>query len=147
MLPKLCWTCQDIFQGECPHKDINHHLYIYQLQQSASEECFICMVLWRAVSDRRPQELQEAAEGPTHGNLETGAERPVSKCRLSHKSSWMSDNPNNISELSFTVNRNGVVNGGTSYTFCLQPLASKASPLLRTPMIDLTVFSEQPGQT
>ena len=85
------------------------------------------MVLWRVVSDRRPQELHEAAEGPTYGRLETGVERPVSKCRLSHKSSRMSDNPDNITELSFTVNRNGVVNGGTSYTFCLQPLASKAN--------------------
>jgi hypothetical protein len=128
MFPKLCRACQDIFQGECPHKDANHHLYLYQLQQSAFEECFICVILWRAVSDSRPPvPPQEVAEAPTHADLETGAERPVSKYRLSHKSSRSSANSYDISELLFTVERNGIVYGGSAYTFCLQPLASKAS--------------------
>jgi hypothetical protein len=143
MFPKLCRTCQDIFQGECFHKDTNHHLYLYQLQQSAFEECFICVILWRAVSENRPPAPpQEAAEAPTHANLETGAKKPVSKYRLSHKSSRSSANPYNISELAFTVKMNGIVNGGSAYTFCLQPLASKASPILRMWMTMLTTCSK-----
>lgn len=143
MFPKLCRTCQDIFQGEYPHKDANHHLYLHQLQQSAFGECFICVILWRAVSESRPPAPpQEVAEASTHANLETGAETPVSKYRLSHKSSLSSTNPYNISELTFTVKRNGIVDGGSAYTFCLQPLASKASPMLRMWMTVLTVCSE-----
>jgi hypothetical protein len=143
MLSKLCRTCQDIFQGACPHNYVNHHLYLYQLQQSAFGECFICVILWRAVSESRPPAPpQEVAEAPTHANLETGAEKPVSKYRLSHKSSRSSANPYKISELDFTVKRDGIIDGESAFTFCLQPLASKASPILRMWMIMLTACSE-----
>lgn len=98
------------------------------------------MILWRAVSETRP--VAPPQEAPTGANLETGAEKPVSKYRLFHKPSWSSAKPYNISELAFTVNRDGIINGGSAYTFCLQPLASKARLIFRIWMTVLTACSE-----
>ena len=67
---------------------------------------------------------------PEQGALITG---PISRCFLQHTSSWSIDNNQNISELIFVVNKNGVDYGGYIFNFCLQPIGSMTMPLATTP--------------
>jgi hypothetical protein len=118
-------TCQSVFQGECSYTFADHHLSLYQLQQSALKECYICVRLWPVAS------LQEALEAPTYTDEAADTERPVSRYQLSYgstRSGRSSADSNKNWKLRFSVNRNGFPNigfYGHSYSFVLQPLASK----------------------
>lgn len=129
----LCQTCQNIFRDSYPHKNSNHHLYVHQLEQAAFEACRICRVLWHAISDRAPSTAEIALEAS--GMQETVVNKAISQYNIRHKPTRWRDNIYNISELSFTVNKNGIDHGGKEITFCLQPRRSETTPLSG---IDLT---------
>ena len=129
----LCQTCQNIFRGSCLHQNSNHHLHVHQLEQAAFKACRICQVLWHAISDRAPSTAEIALEAP--GMQETVVNKAISQYNIRHEPTQGGDNNYNISELSFTVNKNGIDHGGTAVTFCLQPRRIETTPLSG---IDLT---------
>lgn len=128
MLPRLCETCQRIFKGESPPFGAwrNHHIHLYQLQQSAFEGCFICVVLWPlAFHSGPPPPARKVVEAPEHASLRTGEKLPVSKY------GWFLSppeaNPYNLTSFDFHVEEHGLMHVvGPHYRFYLQPLASKA---------------------
>jgi len=105
-------TCQNIFQGYCLHKESDHYAYIYQLEQAAFNACRICQVLWHAISDQSPARSDKALEAARI--QEAIKVKPISQYHIKHQSSRSRDNIYNVSELYFTVNKDGIGNGGRS---------------------------------
>ena len=108
----LCTTCRQIFSGSFSQRTSAHHFYLQKLEQAALDNCYICQVLWRKVSDQPPQ-LSEKPENPVS--------KPISQYCFSRKSVSGSD----ILELEFVIDRNGIEGGGTCVLFCLQNMNGK----------------------
>jgi hypothetical protein len=108
----LCQICQRIFCGPCSHSTSAHHLCIDELEQSASESCPVCRVLWTAVSDRPPANTKEIVKSST---IQTApAKKPISRYHIKHCSDLGA-----AQELSFVVDKDGVNRGGSSFEFHL----------------------------
>lgn len=99
----LCERCSQIFRGSCPHGEQDHYYSVRELERAAFDKCYICRVLWQAILDRAPDDVRVNS-------------KPISKYRMRHKVPYTDE----ISELSFVVDQNGVLNGGRSFLFCLQ---------------------------
>lgn len=54
----LCQTCKDVFQGSCSVERLPHHTSFHGLLQSAIEYCYICRVIWQAVSSVPPEQVE-----------------------------------------------------------------------------------------
>ncbi|KAF2472698.1 uncharacterized protein BDR25DRAFT_353021 [Lindgomyces ingoldianus] len=110
----LCKCCSQIFRGPCPHEERDHHYSVRELEQAAFEKCHICRVLWKGISNKAPHKVKaNPTEATGHRHVPS---KPYSKHRMRHKVLYT----NQISELSFVVDRNGVLNGVQGFLFCLQ---------------------------
>lgn len=74
---------------------------------------------------------------PAQGALIT---EPISRYDLQHKSSQSVDSNNNISELIFVADKNGVNHGGWIFMFRLQPMGSMTMLLATIPWLVLKIF-------
>ena len=120
----LCQTCQRAFQGTFPREYTTHHSSIDQLETSAYQSCHICKILWNAISKRPPIRTQESWTTSLSQNV--GHTKPISQYILLQSSLFRRDNPQNISELSFVLNKNGINSSGDVFLFGLQPLKCKS---------------------
>jgi hypothetical protein len=120
----LCERCSQIFRGPCPHGDQDHYYGVRELEQAAFDKCHICRVLWRAISDRAPNDVRvNLTDATSHRVVRS---KPISKYRMRHKVLYT----NEISELDFVVDQNGVLNGGRAFLFCLQNTSGKLKATL-----------------
>jgi hypothetical protein len=120
----LCERCSQIFRGPCPHGEQDHYYSVRELERAAFHKCHICRVLWRAISDRAPDDVRANLTDDTgHGVVPS---KPISKYRMRHKLLYTKE----ISELSFVVHHNGVLNGGRAFLFCLQNTSGKLKATL-----------------
>jgi len=122
----LCEVCHEIFRNSYPSKPSDHHFSVHELQQAALRDCYICGVLWYGVSDLPPDHPKANIDAP---NLKRAPNtKPISKHDIRHRAVQ----GNEILELSFAVDRNGVDNGGRSFTFPLQAKSGGCSYMLLT---------------
>ncbi|KAB8215343.1 hypothetical protein BDV33DRAFT_195297 [Aspergillus novoparasiticus] len=118
----LCTICRQIFTGSrCPDISL-HHIILHQLEQAASEKCFICHVLWNAVSDQPACWLAK--------NLPEVSIKPVSQYYFRRESAP----EDTLLELNFTVNKSGIDDRGLgrSVTFFLQSMSAGSQTAGRT---------------
>ena len=121
----LCKTCQNIFQGSCPHEWSNHHLFVFQLERAASELCHICQVIWRGLNDRPLTIAGEAFEALLKPGTFTA--KPFSKYQVRHEEP--TENNYEITELTFNVYPNGVHPDGLFIKFYMEPMRRMTMPL------------------
>lgn len=123
-LMMLCARCSQIFRGPCRHGEQDHYYSVRELEQAAFNKCNICRVLWQAISDKVPNDVRvNPTEVTGHRVIPS---RPISAYRMRHKVLYT----NEISELSFVVDQNGVLNGGKAFLFCLQNTSGKSTATL-----------------
>lgn len=99
--------------------DQDHHLESHALERAAFERCYICRVLWRAISDKSPSvKITE-----THTTKENAVNsEPVSRYRVIPKPYWSK----HISEVNFTLYKNGTDEDDQTFTFYLSSMERKA---------------------
>jgi hypothetical protein len=120
----LCDRCSRIFRGPCRHGTQDHYYSVRELEQAAFDKCHICRVLWQAISDKAPDDARvSSTEAADHRLVPS---KPISKYSMRHKVLYT----NEISELSFTVDKKGVLNGGRAFLFCLQNMRGKSKSTL-----------------
>ena len=120
----LCKRCSQIFRGPCSHGEQDHYFKVRDLEWAAYNNCHICRVLWQAMSDEAPKNV---GLNPTEGTSQRDVLlKPISKYHMRHKVLYT----NEISELSFVIDRNGVLNGGRAFLFCLQNTSGKSKAML-----------------
>lgn len=103
----LCQRCGQIFRDPCLHGTQHHYYSIQELERAAFEKCYICRVLWKAFSEKQPSNV---IVNPVVSTT------PISTYELRHKVTYAKD----ISEISFTVDKNDALKGGRVFRFTLQ---------------------------